>query len=150
MTRVLSFLADLIIFLLGYCFLFVSVLILFFERNTDYSIYINTFYILLLIGYYGYFVLPLLFTGKTLGKKIFKISVSSNRGVKNIIMIHIKYLIIRLLPILSILLLFETPYLLVQILLGLIIIYPIFDYYYLKSNDTSFTDKMLSVEMKVY
>jgi len=150
MSRVLSFLTDIIIFLFSYCFIFVSVLILFFDRNTDYDRFIDAFYIFLFIGYYLYFILPLYFKGQTIGKRIFKISVYSNKGFKNICKFNLKYLVIRLLPILSILLIIGIDSIIIKVLSGLFIIYPIFDYYYLKANEISFTDKLLKIEMKSY
>lgn len=149
-TRPLSFLTDLIIFLFSYCFVFVSILILYFDRNIDYDKYIFIFYILLGIFGYLYFIVPLYFKGKTLGKYIFKIRVENNKGLKNILLINLKYICFRFFPIVSALLLFEAESFIIKIILGLISLYPIFDYYYLKANEVSFTDKLLHMSVKIY
>ena len=149
-SRVLAFLTDIIIFLLTYCFLFVSVLILFFDRNQDYDRFINTFYLLMFVCAYLYFVLPLYFKGMTLGKRLFKISVVNNKGLQNIIRFNIKYLLLRLFPLVSLLLVFEVESVILKVVFGIIFIFPIFDYVYLKANEITLTDKLLGIDMKVY
>ena len=148
--RPLSFFTDIIIFALTYCFLFVSVIILFYDRNMDYDRFIMPFYLLMMVSYYLYFIVPVLLKGKTLGKRLFKISVENHKSIRTIIGVHIKYLIIRLLPIVSILLVFEVSSIVFKIVFALIALYPIFDYYYLKANDVSFTDQLLKINIKVY
>lgn len=149
-TRALSFMTDMIIFLFTYCFIFVSVLVLLFDRNTDYDRFITAFYSIMIVCAYLYFILPLFFKGKTLGKKIFKITLKSNKGMKNIVFFHIKYIALRLFPIVSVLLLFSTDILVLQILFGLFVIYPIFDLIYMSIFDEMFTDKILHLDVKIY
>ena len=148
-TRALSFLTDLIIFLFVYCFLFVSILILFFDRNTDYDRFISIFYIFLGITGYLYFLLPLFFKGQTLGKRLFKITVEY-QGKENIIKFHLKYIFFRLFPLIALLLVFYVDVLVLQIFFGLFVLYPLFDLLYLYGYNETFTDKLLSLEVTVY
>ena len=149
-TRALAFLTDMIIFLLAYCFLFVSVLILFVDRNTDYDQFLPVFYIVMAIAAYLYFLLPLLLWGKTLGKRIFKIKVVNHSSVQDIIMVHVKYIFGRLLPFVALLLVFELDPIWLKIIAGLLTLYPVFDYIYLRIFEHTLTDKLLKLEIKVY
>jgi uncharacterized RDD family membrane protein YckC len=149
-TRVLAFLTDLILFLLVYCFLFVSVIILLFDRNTDYSRFIPAFYSIMAVLAYGYFIVPILLYGRTLGKRMFRITVLDVSGWKTILLIHLKYIVFRLFPIIAILLLLQSSALVLQLLFGLIAMYPIFDYIYLKATEHTFTDQLLHLSVKIY
>lgn len=149
-TRFLSFLTDLVFFAFVYCFTFVSVVILMFDRNVDYDRFITPFYSLMIFSSYLYFLVPMILKGKTLGKRLFKISLVNHSGMENIIKIHVKYLLLRLLPIVSILLFLNTDILIVKVLLGFLVMYPAFDLIFMSMFDITFTDKMLKFEMKVY
>lgn len=149
-TRFLSFLTDMIVFLFVYCFIFVSTVILLFDRNINYDQFIIPFYLIMGVVAYLYFILPLFFKGQTLGKKVFKISLSTNKGKNNIVKFHVKYLLLRLLPILSVLFFISTDLVILKVLLSIIILYPAFDIIFMSMFDITFTDKFLKLEMKVY
>ena len=102
------------------------------------------------ISAYLYFILPLFLFGKTVGKKIFRIKLIPQTGVTYIAKVHVKYLVGRLFPIIAALLLFESSSILIQIVLGLFVLFPVVDYIYLKTTEIALSDKLLHLEIKIY